>query len=632
MICWSYDGKNYSPNWRISQIRVSDYLVEKLFNIGIERAFIVTGGGAMHLNDAITRHKDIKSTFMHHEQALAIAAEGFARVGGKPAIVNVTSGPGGINALNGVFGAFVDSVPMVVLSGQVRTETVAELHHKNLRQLGDQEANIFSIVKSTVKYFAMPTTKYEAIIAINKAIYFLKNGRPGPVWIDIPINVQGVDLTKEDIKLAESDTSLSPALESIHPNVLNNFTNTQGLILEIEKTIELISHAKRPIFMAGNGIHISNQREPFLRILSKLRIPAVTGWNAHDLLPNTHPSYCGKPGTVGDRAGNFSVRSSDLIVVFGCRLNIRQISYNWGSFAPDAKIVMIDVDKFELTKHTLKIDYKFHRDLSDFMKLLEEKIANWVPVQSHTAYLHWCKQRVTQYPIINAKHDLSIKLNPYAFFDNLYKHCNPSDNIVLGNGSACVIGFQTAIIQKGIRLFSNSGCASMGYDLPASIGAALSQTGTKTRTICVAGDGSLMMNIQELSTLKFLHLPIKLFILENNGYHSIRQSQQSHFPDNVAGTGSLDGLGFPNFMRIANGFELEATTISSKTKLIKALSSDTFLNEKPHIFVINLDTEQQFEPKLQSRRLDDGSMISPELHDMAPFLSKEEIKKNIIES
>ena len=589
----------------------------------------MTGGGAMHLNDALTRNKMMKSTFMHHEQALAMAAEGYARASGRPAIVNVTSGPGGINALNGVFGAFVDSVPMVIISGQVRTETVAQLHHKNLRQLGDQEANIYSFAKSAVKYFAMPVNKGEAIIAIKKGIFYLNYGRPGPIWIDIPIDVQSANLDNKEIEQNHDDLSLAQGLEAIHPNASNNRPNSKNLKRDVKSVLKELQNSKRPIFMAGNGIRITGQQNNFLKILSKLKVPAVTGWNAHDLLPNNHVSYCGKPGTVGDRPGNFAIRNSDLVVVLGCRLNIRQISYNWASFAPKAKVIMVDIDKYELEKYTLKISYKFHYDLKAFMPELETEASNWIPLKHHTEYLHWCRLMIKKYPV-KAKYEESNQgLNPYAFFDTLYTNCKTSDTLVLGNGSACVIGFQTAKIKKGLRVFSNSGCASMGYDLPASIGAALSETKMKSRVVCIAGDGSIMMNIQELSTVKYLNLPIKIFILDNDGYHSIRQSQQSHFADNVSGTGSSDGLAFPNFILLAQAFEINATEISSKKSLIKALESRCFLNEKPHVFVVRLDRKQQFEPKLQSRKLDNGSMVSPELHDMAPFLSREELEQNI---
>lgn len=599
---------------------------------GLKQAFIVTGGAAMHLNDSISREKKIRSTFMHHEQALAIAAEGYARVTRTAAIVNVTSGPGGINALNGVFGAFVDSIPMFVISGQARTETVARLNHKNLRQLGDQEADIFSIASSMVKYIAVPKNKYEAINAINKAICFLETGRPGPVWVDMPVNLQGITLSKKEITTGEMEFSSDTMLEYIHPNVKSNLPNLKKLDKNVKEVIDSIRKAKRPVFFIGNGVYFSEQQELLLKILSKMGIPAVTGWNAHDLLPNDHVSYCGKPGTVGDRAGNFTVRSADLLLVLGCRLNIRQISYNWTSFAPDAKILMVDIDKYELSKHTLKVSRKLHYDLRDFLPALDGNIVDWEPIKSHIKYLQWCRDRVNKYPVVTNKvYDIKKRLNPYAFFNELYACSTSEDIVVLGNGSACVMGFQSAFVKKGLRLFSNSGCASMGYDLPAAIGASLSDHLKKKRVICVAGDGSIMMNIQELSTVSFLALPLKIFILDNSGYHSIRQSQMSNFPDNVAGTRDTDGLGFPDFIRVAGAFDLKSTVVTSTIELKEVLCSDDFLNSYPHVFVLKLDTDQNFEPKLQSRKLLDGSMATPELHDLAPFLDREELKSNIIE-
>ena len=599
---------------------------------GLDKAFVLTGGGAMHLNDAFIKNAKMKTTFMHHEQALAMAADGYARVNNQPAIVNVTSGPGGINALNGVFGAFVDSIPMIVVSGQVRTETLARLSNKSLRQLGDQEADIYSIVKSLVKYFVMPTNKFQALLAIDNLIMHLRSGRKGPIWIDIPINIQGVELLPEDFLSYQERALETHMLEWTHPNSIDNEISSSGLARDIAQLLVSVTKAKRPLIFAGNGIRFSRQIETFLRIISMMKIPTVTGWNAHDLLPNDHECYCGKPGTVGERSGNFAVRNADLVLVLGCRLNIRQISYNWKSFAPAAVVYAVDIDKYELDKHTLKIDTKLHYDLNSFMAQLEINIKDWVPDKSHLIYLKFCKDLLDRYPVVTPTHYYNLKkVNPYAFFNELYKNLSSEDIVVFGNGSACVIGFQTAYVKKGMRLFTNSGCASMGYDLPASIGASLSSSDKPFRVVCVAGDGSLMMNLQELATVTFLNLPIKIFILDNGGYHSIKETQQRNFPENVGGTGPSNGLGFPNFVNIAKAFDINSSQLNSISDIQNSLISPNFLNDQPHIFVVKLDISQNFEPKLQSKRLADGSMESPELHDMAPFLSEEELKRNLIE-
>ena len=322
----------------------------------------------MHLNDAFTRNKSIHSTFMHHEQALTMAAEGYARTTGRPAIVNVTTGPGGLNALNGVFGAFVDSVPMFVVSGQVRTETIARLSNKRLRQLGDQEADIYSTVRHSVKYFAMPTDEIQAVRAISCALECLFKGRLGPVWIDIPINIQGLKIM-DDNRATLSSTKL---IECFHPNLTDNEPKHSTLKPKMNRLIKKLKSAKRPLFIAGSGVRISQQQDTFLKVIERMHMPTVTGWNAHDLLPNSHACYCGKPGTVGERAGNFAVRNADFVLVMGCRLNIRQVSYNWQSFAPRAEIFMVDIDRYELEKMTLNISVKFHFDLKDFFPSISD--------------------------------------------------------------------------------------------------------------------------------------------------------------------------------------------------------------------------------------------------------------------
>ena len=614
----------------VKKYRISDYLVEKLSLLGLEKVFLITGGGAMHLNDAFTRNPKMKVTFMHHEQALAMAADGYARVANKPAIVNVTTGPGGINSLNGVFGAFVDSIPMVVVSGQVRTETIANLNNPLLRQLGDQEADIKNTVKACVKFFSMPKTKDEALYAIDKTIEFLKNGRPGPVWLDIPINIQSIQITKDDISSLNKKNLNNELIHYIHPN----FKNENPTDLNIEKDalvlIDLIKKAKRPVFLAGTGVSIAKQNSNFVNLLHTLNIPGLTGWNAHDVLPNDHICYCGKPGSQGDRSGNFATKNADLIVVMGCRLNIRQISYNWKSFGSNAKIVMIDIDKSEIEKHTLNIDYKMHYSLESFLPILLTKVKDWKVLDDHINYLKWCQNRVKKYPVVSNHHyKKNSPINPYAFFDQLYKNSIPGDKIVVGNGSACVIGFQSAVIKENVRLFTNSGCASMGFDLPAAIGASLGCV--KGKVICVAGDGSLMMNIQELATVKHLKLPIKLFILDNDGYHSIRQTQTNYFPDNIAGTGSGDGIGFPDFAEVTKAFGINSIYINNMSDLKKIFLEEYYTNNLPQAYIIKIDLSQEFEPKLRSKQLEDGSMSTPELHDMYPFLTDEEMKKNIID-
>lgn len=608
--------------------RVSDYICQTLVQKGISKAFLITGGGAMHLNDAITREKKIDHHFMHHEQSLSMAAEGYSRISNKPALVNITTGPGVVNSLNGVYGAFVDSIPMFVLSGQVRTETIARLNDKSLRQLGDQEVDTYSIVKPLVKYYALVTKLEEVKVALTNCIYHLNHGRPGPVWLDVPINIQSksINFKKKIISYSKSKKKLS--LDYTHKNQKQNDISYAHLDSDIAFILNSIKKANRPTLLIGTGVRIAGQVGRILKIIKRLEIPVCVGWNSNDIISNNNKYFSGKPGSVGDRPGNFAIYNSDLVLVLGCRLNIRQISYNWKSFAKNAKLMMVDIDKSEINKHTLEVFKGFNYDLKFFLTKFEKKVIDWEVQKKHKKFLGWCKKVQKKFPIIETKHYKKGKVNPYGFFNELYKKLSSRDIVVLANGTACVVGLQTSNIKNGMRLFTNSGSASMGYDLPAAIGASIAG-GIKKRVICIAGDGSLMMNIQEIATMKYKKLPIKLFILGNKGYHSIRQTQKNYFSDNVCGTSTSDGLGFPDFIKLGNAFGIKSKKISTLDQLKKVLSSKKFSELSPEIFYVEINEKQNFEPKLQSRKLDNGNLLTPELHDMYPFLSEQEIKDNL---
>ena len=614
------------------KIRVADYIAQRSVEFGVRHAFLVTGGGAMHLNDALTRHKSLTPIFFHHEQSAAMAAESYYRLINRVVVLNVTAGPGGINALNGVYGAYMDSLSLLIISGQVKNETYLKNYKIKLRQLGDQEVDIVSMVKPITKYAVTVKDPSEIKEIMDKAIYFLSNGRPGPVWVDVPIDIQGslIDPNKlkgfdGNIRKLINDPAVSDntKLELLTKSNLNDKT--------FHIIFEKLRKSTRPVILAGTGVSISKMNKQFLQLIKKLKIPVVTGWNAHDLLSNKNDYYAGKPGTVGDRPGNFTVQNSDLLIVLGCRLNIRQISYNWKDFAPKAFKIMIDIDQAELDKPTLKIDYKIKTDLKIFIPLFIKKIQdlNYVSTKEHNKYLKWCKEKVNEYPVVLPEYTnkKNKKINPYVFIDNLFNLLNKDDVVITGNGSACVITFQAAKIKQGQRLYTNSGSASMGYDLPASIGAAIAMKGK--RVICLAGDGSLMMNLQELQTMKGYNLPIKVFILNNDGYVSIKQTQEAYFSDNIAGVGPKSGVTIPDFTKLGKALNISSIKI---TKLSE-LSSTNFLkmlnNDKSAIFEIVINPNQGFSPKLTSRKLDDGTMVSPSLHDMSPFMDKDELAKNV---
>ena len=614
------------------KIRVADYIAQRSVEVGARHVFLVTGGGAMHLNDALTRHKSLTPVFFHHEQSAAMAAESYYRLINRIVVLNVTTGPGGINALNGVYGAYTDSLSMLVVSGQVKNETYLKNYKTNLRQLGDQEIDIVSMAKPITKYAVTVKNPREIKEIMDKAIYFLTNGRPGPVWIDVPIDVQGSLIDPNELKGFDGNIKKLVNDPGVTGNTKLELTTKSNLN---DKTFDIIfeklKKSSRPVILAGTGVSISKMSKQFLKLIKKLKIPIVTGWNAHDLISNDNEYYAGKPGTVGDRPGNFTVQNSDLLIVLGCRLNIRQISYNWKAFAPKAFKIMIDIDQAELDKPTLKIDYKIKADLKNFIPIFIQKIqdVNYTCTKEHKKYLMWCKERVIEYPVVLPEYvnKKNKKINPYAFTDELFNLLDKDDVVITGNGSACVITFQAAKIKQGQRLYTNSGSASMGYDLPASIGAAIAKKGK--RIICLAGDGSLMMNLQELQTMQGYNLPIKVFILNNEGYVSIKQTQEAYFSDNISGVGPKSGVSMPNFIELGKALNIP----NIKVTKLSQLSSSNFLkmlnDNKSGIFEIIIDPNQGFSPKLTSRKLDDGTMVSPSLHDMSPFLDKDELAKNI---
>ncbi len=587
----------------------------------------------MHLNDAFRRNADLKITCFHHEQAAAIAAEAHYRYNHRLCVLNVTTGPGGINSLNGVFGAFVDSMAMLVISGQVKRETYIGSYNLPLRQLGDQEADVITISRTLVKYGTVVTNPVEIRSVIDKALFLATFGRPGPVWIDVPIDVQAAIIDQDELhgwsgSLLElmSDIAVTPTTRSeleAHSKKIDDKP-------AVKRISEMLFKSKRPVFFFGNGVRLANVTEQVLNVAEALNIPVVTGWNAHDLLPNDHQCYTGRPGTVGDRAGNFTVQNSDFILILGCRLNIRQISYNFKSFASKAWRAMIDIDPNELLKPTLSIDYAVCMDLKQFIPAFINEIGANVPKLHHKEYLEWCKQKVKKYPVVLPKYrQRASPLNPYVFLEEFLDILPDEAAIVVGNGSACVMTFQAARIRKGQRIFTNSGNASMGYDLPAAIGVAIARPDRPT--YCIAGDGSLMMNLQEIQTVIGYGLAVKIIVLNNNGYLSIKQTQQTYFSDNVFGTGPENGVTMPDFVKLAEGFGLLARRVEDIDTLRSPEIRNLLNDNKPLLLDVIVDQNQAFSPKLASRKLGNGTMVSPSLEDMAPFLTRDELAENTIQ-
>ncbi|MFC0118870.1 thiamine pyrophosphate-binding protein [Pseudoalteromonas xiamenensis] len=585
-------------------MKLSDYVAKKVVELGIQQVFMITGGGAMHLNQSFGRRAELNVFFNHHEQASTIAAEAYARLTGNPALVNVTTGPGGTNTITGIHGAWTDSIPMVVISGQVKTATIASLNHPELRQLGDQEIDICSVVRTITKYAVLITDPNSIRYHIEKAFFLATTGRPGPVWLDIPIDVQSCEVDEANLVGFSSVESADPTLSS----------------LQCSQIISALADAKRPLVLLGTGVRTSKQANNVKDLVELWNIPVVTAWNAHDLIRSNHPLFVGKPGTVGDRSGNFAVQNADLVIVLGCRLNIRQISYNWQSFAKKAKLLMVDIDEQELCKPTLNVKIPICADLSVLVPELLKFQFNLNNLSSD--WLGWCKENQSRFPVVLESYKATVEVNPYYFIERLFTALDHNQVVVAANGSACVIGFQAAEIKDGTRFWTNSGSASMGYDLPAAIGACLGND--KSRTICLAGDGSIMMNLQELETIRGNNLPIKVFIINNNGYSSIYQTHNNFFNGHEVGASPKSGVSLPNFEALSTGFGIKYLKIQFTSELDSVIDR-TLNSEGPVICEVMVDCKQGFAPKLASKQLEDGTMMSPELDDMAPFLDREEL-------
>jgi acetolactate synthase-1/2/3 large subunit len=594
-------------------VKLSDYIAGQLADWGVRHIFLVTGGGAMHLNDSIGKESRIRYVCNHHEQASAMAAEAYARISGQPGVVNVTTGPGGINALNGVFGAWTDSVPLLVISGQVKRETcMRALGITGLRQLGDQEADIVAMVRGITKYAVFVDDPLSVRYHLERAWHLAQTGRPGPSWVDIPVDVQAA--------------SVDPAnLRAYDPAEGETLSDDSGLSAQCREILDRVRQARRPVILAGTGVRAARATGEFDALIHRLGIPVTTAWT-HDVIASDDPLFCGRQGTIGDRAGNFTVQSSDLLLILGSRLNIRQTSYNWQSFARGAFKIQVDIDPAEFLKPTLRPDMPVLSDLKRFLDAMLRECERAKYRSGHQNWLSWCRERVRRYPVVQAQQRQSgPPLNPYYFVEQLSTRLSATDVIVCGNATACIVPFQTMRLQSGQRMISNSGSASMGYDLPAAIGAAFARP--DARVVCLAGDGSIQMNIQELQTIVHHHLPIKIFVLNNSGYLSMRMTQSSFF-GRLTGESAPTGASLPNIVKLACAYGIPSCRIDRQSEFSQI--DQALAAEGPALIDVVLDPAQEFEPRSRARQLPDGRIVSPNLEDMYPFLDETELMDNVI--
>lgn len=644
------------------RIKVSNYIAGKLVEAGICQVFSVTGGGAMHLNDGLGHQEGLTCTYNHHEQACAMAAEAYARIHNRIAAVCVTTGPGGTNAITGVAGGWLDSIPMLVLSGQVRYDTTARWSGVGIRAMGDQEFDICRAVECMTKYCEMVIEPKRIRYCLEKALYLAQSGRPGPCWLDIPLDVQGAFVEADELagfdpedyeaggsgwsgnKEYWAEEEQDQAGKGEKRQVLPGKVSRETVLAVLDH----IAKARRPVFNVGNGVRIAGAHLAFLSVADRLGIPVVTGWNSQDAIWDEHPLYTGRPGNMGDRPGNFAVQNSDLVFSVGSRLSIRQVGYNYETWARAAYVIVNDIDEEELKKPSVHSDMQIHADAKDLLEMMdkvlkEEQESGRLPMPLFDGgeglrgmnWLETCRMWKETYPVILPKHLQQEKgklANVYALVEALSSQLKEDQITVVGNGSACVAGGHAYVIKKGQRFISNSAIASMGYDLPAAIGAYMA--GSDQDIILLTGDGSIQMNLQELQTIIHHQMGIKIFLINNGGYHSIRQTQTNFFGKPLVGVGVDSGfkgpdLSFPSMEKLAAAYGYPYEKADCNDELKEAVER-TLSMDGPAICEVFVSLDQAFEPKASSRKMPDGTIASPPLEDLSPFLPEEEMERNMI--
>jgi len=595
-------------------IKLSDWVVRSIADLGVTDIFMVTGGGAMHLNDSVGNEPRLRYVCNHHEQASAIAVEGFARIRGDIGVACVTTGPGGTNTLTGVLGQWHDSVPALYVSGQVRYDTTVASSGLPLRQLGDQEADIVSIVSPITKYAVLVSDPSTIRYHFEKAVHLARTGRPGPVWLDIPVNVQAAMVDESAL------VGYDPAEDELSFDLQRVEAQVADLVCRLEA-------AERPVMLAGSGIRTGHAVERFHALVERLGVPVLTAWNAPDLMWEDHPYYFGRPSTVGDRAGNFIIQNADLMISLGCRLNVRQIGYEFKAFARSAYRVVVDIDPVELRKPTIAPDMPVSCDIGVFLDLLEVAVEGRAR-QDRVGWLEWCRIRKERYPVVLPEYwERTDEVDPYVFVDVLSDMLEPGEVIATANGAASVVAFQALRMKPGMRMLGNSGTASMGYDIPAAIGACAAHG--RERVICLAGDGSMQMNIQELQTIVHHRLPVKIFVFNNHGYVSIRQTQDNLFAGHHVGEGPNSGVSLPDIVRLAEAYGIPAIRVHNHDGLPEAIRQ-TLATDGPALCDVVMPAQQVFMPKVQAQKLPDGRIVSKSIEDMFPFLDREEFMENML--
>lgn len=594
-------------------MRLADYVFSMLADRGVRHVFMVSGGGAMFLNDALGKEKRIRTVCTHHEQGAAIAAEGSFRVDGSLSVVSVTTGPGGTNAMTGLIGEWLDSQSVLFLSGQVKFPTTIAAHAElGLRQFGDQEINIIDLVRPVTKYAVMVTDPLKIRYELEKAIFLACSGRPGPVWLDIPIDVQSAEIDPAALEGFPVPDAPSAALPDE----------------TLRRIAASLCASKSPAVIGGQGVRLAHALPELRELLDLLRIPLLSTFGAFDYLPSTDPRRIGPIGTIGTRGANIVLQNADFILCIGSRNNIRQASYNYENFAKSAKeFVWVDIDPAEIRKETAPVTIPVEADAGVFLRGLLS-VLKTCRLPDFSKWLSWAAERRDLYdPVLPAYRKAEGGVHPYVFTRLLTDFLPEGAAVVSTNATPSIMLFQAGTVKRDQRMFANSGCAAMGYGLPASIGAAFALRGGGP-VICLEGDGSLMMNMQELQTMHHHDLPVKLFLYNNNEYCSIRQTQDRFFEGRHTGCDNASGVTFPDWRLLAAAFSLPYFEIASAAEA-EAVIPRILKEDGPAFCNVKLVPGYVFSPKLSSRVLEDGRIVSPSLEDMHPFLSHEEMERNI---
>ncbi len=593
-------------------IKLSDYVFKFISGLGVKHVFMLPGGGAMHLVDSLGRAKGIEFVCNLHEQASAIAAGVYGQYENKLGVALVTTGPGGTNAITGVAAAWLDSMPCLFLSGQVKRPDLMENH--GVRQMGYQEINIVGLVKPITKYAVIVTDPMSIRYHLEKAVYLSSDGRPGPVWIDIPLDVQAAEIDESDL-ITFDEKEVPRSFDS-------------NLSAKVSEAIKLFNESERPVILAGNGIRLSGAIPEFLELIEFLQVPVLATWKAIDFLPEIHPLFGGRPGAIGQRGANFTQQNSDWLLTIGARLDFGQTGNSHTNFARAAKKIIVDIDHAEIGKMAIPVDVPVYADAKNFIReFFRQK--DKIILRDRKKWLSRSKAWQAKYPVVLPEYRQEKDfVNNYVLIDVLSEELSGEDMLVpCSSGSASEIFMQAFRVKPGMRVLSALGLGAMGFGVTSAIGACL--VSGRKRTICIDGDGSFAMNIQELETVKRLNLPIKLFVLNNQGYVSIRNTQRNYFQGHLVASDASSGLTLPDISKIAAAFGIESVKIKSHSGIKEAVQK-VLTFKGPVICEVMVSPNQVTSPRITSIARPDGTMFSKPMEDMWPFLSRDEFLQNMI--